>query len=84
MKLFMYVSELRVGDVGVDLGGRDRRMAQEGLDGTDIGSVAEQIGGERVAQGVRGNIFAHDAGFGGIFADYSLDTSRGQAKVGLF
>ena len=31
--------ELGVGEVGVDLSGGDGRMAEHGLDGTDIGTV---------------------------------------------
>lgn len=38
-----------VGDVSIDLGGRDVGMAEEALNGANIGAVHEEIGGERVA-----------------------------------
>ena len=38
-----------VGDVGVNLSGRNIGMSQEGLDGADVGAVHEKVGGERMA-----------------------------------
>ena len=38
-----------VGDVGVDLGGTDIRMAEERLDGAEVGAVHEEVGGERMS-----------------------------------
>jgi len=40
---------VRVGDVGIDLGGRDVGMAEERLNGAKIGTVHEEIGGKRVS-----------------------------------
>jgi hypothetical protein len=48
-------------DVGVDLGGSDAAVAEELLDGSDVGAVFEQVGGERVAQGMAGRALG-DAG----------------------
>jgi len=39
MILFMHLAELSIGEVGVDLGGSDRAVAEEFLDGADVGSV---------------------------------------------
>ena len=52
--------ELR-GDGGVVGGGVDALMAEQDLDDADIGAVFQQVGGEAVAQGVDGDVFA-DAG----------------------
>jgi len=41
-----------VQDVGVDHGGRDVGVTEQLLDGTDVVSGLEQVGGEGVAQGV--------------------------------
>ena len=39
MELFMDVAEVAVGDVGVDLSGPYVGMAEESLDGTQVGAV---------------------------------------------
>ena len=39
MKTFVYFAKVRVGDVSVDLGGADVGMAEERLDGADVGAV---------------------------------------------
>ena len=36
-------------DVGVDLGGADVGVAEEGLDGAQVGAVVDEVGGEGVA-----------------------------------
>jgi NADH dehydrogenase len=41
------------GDQRVDLGGRDRRVAEQFLDDADVGAAVEHVRGERVAQRVR-------------------------------
>jgi hypothetical protein len=43
-----------VEDVGVDHGGGDVAVAEELLDGADVGAVLQQVGGEGVAEGVAG------------------------------
>ena len=40
-------------DGGVDLRGRERGVAEEFLDGAEVGAPAKEVGGEAVAQGVR-------------------------------
>ena len=69
-----------VGDVGVDLGGADVAVAEEGLDGTDVGAVHEEIGRERVAEGMGGDVFC-DAGEAGVFFDNTFDRAGGEAAV---
>lgn len=49
MKRLVDFFEVLVGDVGVDLGGGDRRVSQQGLDRTDVGAVGQEVGGEAVA-----------------------------------
>ena len=49
-------------DVGVDLGGRDVRVAEQLLVGADVGAVLEQVGGEGVAKGVAGRAFGEVRG----------------------
>lgn len=39
MELFVDVFQVRVGDVGVNLSGRDVAVAEERLDGANIGAV---------------------------------------------
>src|SRR3989344_500854 len=65
MKLFMHVVKLFVGDVGIDLGGGNAGVAQHDLDGADVRAVAEQVGGEAVADDVRGD-FLGNAGLDGV------------------
>ncbi len=67
-----------VRDVCIDLSGADVAVAKEGLDGTDVCAVHEQIGSEAVPEGVRGNMFSN-AGGAGVFFDDTLDTARGEA-----
>ena len=38
--------------VGVDLGGGDAGVAEQGLDHAEVGAVGEEVGGEGVAEGV--------------------------------
>ena len=40
-------------DVGVDFGGADRLVTEQGLDDAQVGSAFEQGGGEGMAQGMR-------------------------------
>src|SRR5512136_1327946 len=45
-------------DVGIDLGGGDVGVAQHHLDGADVRTTLQEVGGKGVAQGVRGNLLA--------------------------
>ena len=46
------ILDFLVHQTGVYLGGRDVRVAQHLLDGTQVRTVLQQVGGEGVAQGV--------------------------------
>src|SRR4051812_46672361 len=46
------------GDQRVHLRGGHRRMAEQFLDDADVGPAVEEMGGERVPQGVRGHLGA--------------------------
>ena len=41
MEFFVYIAQVFVGDVGVDLGGADVGVAEESLDGTQVSAVAK-------------------------------------------
>ena len=47
-------------EVDVDLSGGDGFVAEHLLDGTEIGSTLEQMGGERVAEGVGRDSLAYE------------------------
>lgn len=76
----MDFAEVGVGDVGVDLGGGDVGVAEDGLDGAEVGAVHEEVGGEGVAEGVGGDVFG-DAGLFGVFLDDAFDGAGGEAAV---
>ena len=48
-----FVAQARAVDVDVDLGGGDALVPQHLLDGAQVGTTLEQMGGKTVAQGVR-------------------------------
>jgi hypothetical protein len=56
-------------DVGVDLRGRDVGVAEQGLDGAQVGAALEQVGGEAVAELVRRD-GAGDAGRDRVLAEF--------------
>jgi hypothetical protein len=51
--------------MSVDHGGFDVLMPEEFLDGADVVSVLEEVGGEGVSECVRGDVFVNFGGFGG-------------------
>jgi hypothetical protein len=53
------------GDVDVDHGGGEVPVAEELLDGADVGAVFEEVGGEGVAQGVAGGAAAGEGALDG-------------------
>ena len=63
--------------MSVDLGGGDIAMPQHRLNRAQISAIHQQVGGERVAQGV-GSDMLSDAGCLSIFADDSLDRAGSQ------
>lgn len=75
----MDLLQMLIGHVGIDLGRRDRGVAEHGLDAPDVGAIDEEVGGEAVAERVRMDIF-DDAGFGGVVLDEPLDTARSEAE----
>lgn len=77
LKFIVHFLEMRVGHVGVDLGGGDIAMPQHRLDRTQIGTIHQQVGSERVAQSVRGDMLG-DARCLSIFTDDSLDRAGSQ------
>ena len=68
----MYLLELLVGDVGVDLGGGDGRVAEHGLDAADVSAIGKKIGSKAVTKGVRMHVF-NQASFGGVVFHNSLN-----------
>ena len=67
-------------DEGVNLRGRDIRMAQHDLNGTQIGPSFKKMGGEGVAQGVGRNRFGN-TGLSGIAADDLPESLAGQGPA---
>ena len=49
MVFFVGFNQLPVGNMGVDLGGRDVRVTQHHLNRTKVGAPFEQMGGKRVS-----------------------------------
>ena len=78
LKFVVHFLEMRVGHVGVDLGGGDIAMPQHRLNRAQVGAIHQQIGSKRVAQSV-GSDMLRDAGCLSIFTDDSLDRAGGQA-----
>lgn len=72
MKSLVHLPQMLVGDMRVHLCRRDVGMAEEGLDGSEVRSVFEQVSGERVADDVRRDL-ARDAGFDRVVFDDALD-----------
>ena len=70
--------EMLVGDVSVDLGGGDVGVTEQRLDGTEIGAVHKQIGGETMTESV-GRDVLRDAGGTGVFLDDALNGAGGEA-----
>ena len=64
-------------EMGVFLSGGQADVAQQFLDGAQVRAHLQQMGGERVAQGVRGHGHA-DAGPQAVHLDRTLDAACGQ------
>jgi hypothetical protein len=54
MRERVHLFEFRDRDVGIDLGGRELRVAQDRLDEADVSAVGKHVGRHRVAEQVRG------------------------------
>ena len=69
-------------DVGVDLGGGDVRMAKHELDGSQVGTMGQEVGGKGVTQDVRGYGFA-DAGRSCRLLDDLPETESGHGPASV-
>jgi len=67
-------------DVGVDFGGGDGFVAEHFLDGPEVGTAFDEMGGERVAEGMRGDGF-FDAGFFSELFDEHEDINPGKRSA---
>lgn len=67
MELLVHVLEMRVGDVRIDLGGRDVGVAQQPLHTADVGAVHEQISRKAVSQRMGCNVFGNARQLGVLF-----------------
>ena len=70
------------GDVGVDLGGGDAGVAEEGLNAAEIGAGVEHVGGEGVAQFVGADVKG-DGGVAEVFFEEVTDGDGGDAAAAL-
>jgi hypothetical protein len=76
------VHELSDGSVGVFLGGGEGLVAEEFLDGPEVGAVSEQVSGESMTQGVWVQI-PIDVGEADIFLDDAPDGTLRKAATGV-
>lgn len=68
------------GDVGVDLGGGETGVAEEFLDAAEVCAVVEEVGGEAVAELVRGDA-ERDGGGAEVFFEDIGDGLGGDAAA---
>ena len=52
----MYLFEVTVRDMSIDLGGPDALMTQHFLDGANVGTTYQQVRGKGMPQGVRSGL----------------------------
>src|SRR3989344_405621 len=71
MELLVYVAEVFVCNVSVNLSSADIRMPEQHLDRTQVRTVLEEIRSKTVPNNMRSDLF-RDAGFYCIVFDYSL------------
>ena len=76
MVLEDFVAQAGTVDVDVDLGRGDALVAQHLLDGTQVGTALEQVGGEAVAQGVRTDDLADAGQFAQLLDDVENHLAR--------
>ena len=69
---FVNFFEVRICDMGVDLSSADIAVAEQGLNGTKVCAVHEEVCSERVPKGVGSDVFS-DPGKTSIFFDNALD-----------
>ena len=80
MKLPVDASQIFAINVRVDLRGRDVRVPEHVLHGTQVGATLEQMGGERVPQGVRRDAGA-DPRRGYVFPQDLPGTHSGERRA---
>lgn len=66
MVLQDFLAQMAAVQMHVDFGGADVFVAEHGLDGAEVGSALEQMGGKAVAEGVGADVLG-DAGAAGVF-----------------
>ena len=76
MVLEDFVAQAGTVDVDVDLGRGDALVAQHLLDGAQVGTALEQVGGETVAQGVGTDDLAHSGQFTQLLDDMENHLAR--------
>ena len=81
MKFGMHFLQPGIRHVGVDLRGRNRGVAQEFLDGSDVGPIGQKRRSERVAERMGGNVF-HNPGSQGSAGHHAGNEVPGQTDVG--
>src|SRR5438270_11976370 len=70
------------GDVEIAGGGAKAVVPEQDLDGAEVGTGLEQVGGEAVPQSMHMNVLAQARGRQGTLADH-LDGARADRPVGL-
>lgn len=80
MKFFMDFFESILIDVGVDLGSGDVGMAKHELDGSQVSTMGQEVGGKGVTQHVRGDGFP-DAGRSCRLLDDLPETESGHGAA---
>ena len=70
------------GDVGVDLGGGEGRVSEEGLHAAQVRPGIEEVGGKRVAELMRSDVEG-DVRMGEVFLEQAVDRAGGEALTKL-
>lgn len=74
MKSLMNIFEVLVGDVSINLGGSNIAMAKQRLDGSQISTVHQQVGGKTVAHSMWADMF-RNAGQSCVLANHALNAA---------
>lgn len=78
MKLFMHLAQLFVGEMGVNLRGRDGSVAKHVLHGAEVRAAEEEVGGKRMPYRMWRYFFDESRHARG-FAHDVFDGDRGEA-----
>ena len=82
MSLVVDLEEMVDTHLGVLLRGRERSVAEEFLDGAEIGAGIEEMSGKGVSEGVRRGA-THDIGVEQALLEIALDTAGGQSAAAM-